>query len=288
MDLDTLAKKVADASVQRFASQNLKADEIGLTVLRLDASGHNERGDYRGDQEMYPASVVKLFYLAYLAHLLETQSVHDTPEIQRATHDMIVDSDNDATNWVLEVITGATSGPELGPENLKRWMAKRQAVNRWFRGLGYKQVNASQKTWYSGPYGRERQGYGPNWELRNSLTPNECARLMSDIMQDKLVSKAKCEWMRSLLHRQIPAESDKADDQSTDFTGKVLPKGWKLWSKAGWTNTVRHDVATVEAPDGKRFIVAVFTKNHSGTADIVTFAASELIRGLGYEPRQLP
>jgi len=37
---------------------------------------------------MYPASVVKLFYLAYAEHLLETGELKDTPELQRGLSEM--------------------------------------------------------------------------------------------------------------------------------------------------------------------------------------------------------
>ena len=46
------------------------------------------------------------------------------------------------------------------------------------------------------------------------------------------------------------------------FTGEVLPKGFKLWSKAGWTSTVYHDVAWIQAPDGREYVWAIFTKGH--------------------------
>ena len=46
--------------------------------------------------------------------------------------------------------------------------------------------------------------------------------------------------------------------------GEALPAGSKLWSKAGWTNEVRHDVAYIELPTGRKLILAILTR---GTAD---------------------
>ncbi|MBI3721208.1 MAG: serine hydrolase [Fimbriimonas ginsengisoli] len=67
------------------------------------------------------------------------------------------------------------------------------------------------------------------------------------------------------------------DEQSKGFSGEVLPKGFKLWSKAGWTSTVYHDVAWIQAPDGREFVWAIFTKGHSDDK-IVPFVAGELLK----------
>ena len=101
-DLDQLCKQVADKAVAEF---KLKPEQVEVTLASLDrAHGTSVVGSCRGDTEMYPASVVKLFYLAYAGHLLETGKLKMTDELQRAVHDMIVDSVNDATGLVLETM----------------------------------------------------------------------------------------------------------------------------------------------------------------------------------------
>jgi beta-lactamase class A len=283
-ELSALAQRAVDAAVARFKEKDVKADQLGISIARLDrANGSYVSGSYRGDQPMYPASVVKMFFLAHLHEELARKRVRMNPELERATKDMIVESSNDATALVLDTVTKTTGGPELPPGQLTEWMNRRQAVNRWFKSLGYTGVNASQKTWNEGPYGRERQGYGPNWELRNSLTPDACLRLMSEIALDKIVSSERCAEMRGLMARSILAEDKKADYQSRSFTGKVLPAGTKLWSKAGYTSTVRHDVAYVKTAAGQEIVLAIFTKSQSNTPDLIPFLAAELLRGLGVE-----
>jgi hypothetical protein len=284
-DLAALARKAADAAVAKYADKGLKADQIGVTLAAIDrGAGAYRAGSYRGDQDMYPASVVKFFFLAYEGRLLEDRKIKMTPELERATHDMIVDSTNDATGLVLETITGTTDGPELAPKELAKWMDKRQAINRWFTSLAYPKLNACQKTWNEGPYGRERQGYGPNFELRNSLSPDVCVRLMAEIAMDKIVSPSRCAWMRGYLSRAIPADSKEVTGQASGFSGKVLPSGTKLWSKAGWTDTVRHDVAYIKLPDGREFVYAIFTKGNSNNGDIIPFVAATMLRDLGVTP----
>lgn len=280
-DLDSITRNAVQAAVEHFRSQNVKPDEIGFALAKLDrAHGRYASGHYRGDQEMYPASVVKLFFLGYLAHLRETRKIRPAPELERATHDMIVDSVNDATALVLDAITGTTGGPELPPKALASWMERRQTVNRWYRSLGFTGVNASQKTWNEGPYGRERQGYGPNFELRNSLTPDACLRLMSEIALDRFVSPAQCAFMKGLLSRQIPAETDQPNYQAT-FVGKALPSGTKLWSKAGWVDRQRHDVAYVRFASGGEYVLAIFTREHSDLPDLIPYVAARALEQLG-------
>jgi hypothetical protein len=278
-DYAALAKESALAAIEQFKDQAIGQDQLGVEVGTLDRTkGLLVGGSFNGDKEMYPASVVKLFYLGYTAKLLEEKKLTLTTEFGRAIHDMIVDSINDATGLVLETVSGTTDGPELSASDLKRWMKKRQVVNDWYKSMGYTGVNACQKTWNEGPYGRERQGYGPNFELRNSLTPNACARLMSEIALDKIVTPEKCEWMRGFLHRKVGAEGDY---QSKAFTGGILSAGTMLWSKAGYTDTVRHDVAYIKAADGREFVIVIFTKGHSSNEQLIPAISRHLLTKLG-------
>jgi len=46
--------------------------------------------------------------------------------------DMIVDSSNDATSLVVDVLTG-TTGPELPPGPFETWKSQRNIINRYFQ-----------------------------------------------------------------------------------------------------------------------------------------------------------
>lgn len=275
--LDSACREVAARAVAKFSDKGLKPDQFALTVVTIDRSRRSQPcGSYRGTERFYPASVVKLFYLAHSAHLIAQKKLKPTEEFERAATDMIVDSCNDATALILDTITGTTGGPELPPKEFAQWAEKRNAVNRWYRSLGYDDTNTCQKTWNEGPYGRERQSVGKNYENRNSLTTRSTARLMVEIMLDRIVPKDQGEWMRQKLLRKTPADAKDADFQSRAFIGKSLPKGSKIWSKAGYTDDTRHDVAFVSMPDGRDYVLAVFTKNNSNTPDIIPFIAEEV------------
>ena len=90
-NLDTFVKEAAAKTVTNFAP-SLKPDQLAITVVDL-ADGTT--ASYRGDIPIYPASVVKLFYLVNAHAQMEMGTLTDTPELERALHDMIVDSSND-------------------------------------------------------------------------------------------------------------------------------------------------------------------------------------------------
>lgn len=279
--LSKIVAATAQKTLDEFASKGLQPSQLGIAIARIDPEGRTfQFGSYRGDEEMYPASVVKLFFLAFAEQQMEHGDLHLTKELQRGLADMIVDSSNDATSLVVDMLSQTTGGPELDEAELKVWMSQRQIVNRWFHSLGYSGVNVCQKTWNEGPYGRELQGYGPDKILRNSLCPNAALRLMCEIMTDRIVTPERCETMRRLLLRSIPAEGPVTDEQARDFSGRALPKGTKLWSKAGWTSAVRHDVAAIELPNHQMYAWAIFTQGHSDHREVIQFVARDLLKSL--------
>src|SRR5437868_12469431 len=97
-------------------------------------------GSYRGDTRIYPASVLKLFYLEAAHRWMEDGKLKDSDELRRAMKDMIVLSYNEATHYVLDVLTDTTSGPELPVTEMEKWSEKRNAVNRYFQSRGYERI----------------------------------------------------------------------------------------------------------------------------------------------------
>ena len=86
--------------------------------------------------------------------------------------------------------------------------------------------------------------------------------------------------MKQLLERD-PFRKTEEPDQGNDYTGLALPAGAKLWSKAGWTDTVRHDAAYVELPNGTRLVLVTFTTGHSKEREIIPSVARKIIEGMG-------
>lgn len=273
--LQAIVDRAVQATLDRFATSKLQSNQLAVTLidLRPDTPA---RASYRGGVPLYPASVVKLFYLAATHRWMEDGRLTDTAELRRALRDMIVDSSNDATHYVLDALTGTTGGPELSAAEMKEWGEKRNAVNRYFASLGYTNINVNQKPWNEGPYGRERVWVGQGFTNRNMLTTEATARLMSEIARKEFVSGKACDAMLSLLART----AGDAKDGQARFTFGELPAGSKLYSKAGWTSTTRHDTAYVELPDGRRFVLVTFTVGHASNRQIIPFLARQVLDSL--------
>ena len=280
--LQDLVNRAAKTALDRFADKKLQENELSLTLIDLRDPKRPVTASFRGNERVYPASVVKLFYLVATHRWLEDKKIEQTPELTRAVRDMIVDSSNEATQYVLDVLTHTTGGYELPPKEMEDWQYQRNAVNRYFSSLGYSNINVNQKTFCEDAYGRERVSRGPNGENRNKLTTDATARLLMEIVTGKIANAARTAAMMELLKREYTGTSNDTDDQGRGFTGIALQgrEGFRLWSKAGWTSTTRHDVAYVEMPDGGKFVLATFTSNHSNDREIIPTVARVVIEGL--------
>jgi hypothetical protein len=245
---------------------------------------HPVRGfTYRGVERIYPASVVKLFYLVALNEWLEKGMAQVSQELERAVKDMIVDSSNDATSLVVDILSGTTSGPELPVGPFETWKYQRHIVNRYYQSLGWEEmqsINVCQKTWGDGPYGRERAFYGEMLENRNMLTTNATAKLLHSIVGGVAVSSGRSQAMMNLLKRSLNPDDlpqDVEEDQITGFLGGGLSQNAQIWSKAGWTSQVRHDAAYIELPDQRPYILVVFTegKANAKSREILPFISQQ-------------
>lgn len=276
----TLDAAVAE-TLAEFNQPRLKPEQLAVTVIDL-RSGSPVRAACRGDERFYPASVIKLFYLAYAHRQMEDGRLTDTPELRRGMRDMIVDSYNEATSYVVDAITGTTSGPELLPDELAAWNERRGVVTRYFRALGYANVNAQRKPWGEGPYGREKQDMAAHPPARNFLSTNDTARLLQEIALGQCVSRERSAQMLELMARDPFAAKADPDDQATGFSGAALTPGMKLWSKAGWVSWARHDAALIELPGGGRVIIVTFTdgSEHAQNRKIIASVVRRVLAGL--------
>lgn len=282
LTLQNLVDRAAKTALDRFADKKLTENQLSITLIDLRDPQHPTSASFRGNEQIYPASVVKLFYLAASQHLLEQKKIEQTPELARALHDMIVDSSNEATQYIVDVLTKTTGGFELPPKEMEEWQYKRNAVNRYFTSLGYTNINVNQKTFCEDAYGRERVSRGPNGENRNKLTTDATARLLLEIVTGRAATPERTALMMDLLKRDYAGKGSNSDDQGHGFTGIALQgiPGAKLWSKAGWTSTTRHDAAYVELPDGTKFVLVTFTTDHANERDIIPTVARVVIDGI--------
>lgn len=295
--LETLGDRVLQATWTQFPK--LAPNQIAMTWIVYDSPVFVNTGGairpeefwqrsprgfaYRGVETIYPASVVKLFYLVAAHEWLERGMIPPSTELDRALRDMIVDSSNDATGLVVDVLSGTTGGPELSPGPFETWKYQRNIVNRYFQSLNWSEfatINVNQKTWCDGPYGRERAFYGENFDNRNMLTTTATAKLLHSIVGGVAVTSERSRSMMELMQRSLDPVDLEADpeNQVVGFIGGGVPRIAKVWSKAGLMSRVRHDAAYVELPDLQPYLLVIFTegKSHSTNGDILPFVTQQI------------
>ena len=300
--LTLIGESILTATWQRFPT--LAKNQIAMTLIIYDEPVIVNTGgalspqefwqypiqgfSYRGEEKIYPASIVKLFYLVAIYEWLNNGMVTTSVELNRAIRDMIVDSSNDATSLVVDVLTGTTSGPELPNAPFETWKHQRNIINRYYQSLGWEElntINVNQKTWCDGAYGRERMFLGELLENRNMLTTNAVARLLHSIIGGVAVSAHASVEMMNLLQKDVSKKTlqlGEEENQINGFLGESLPNSAKIWSKSGWTSTVRHDSAYIEIPHQKPYLLVVFTEGNknSSNREILPLISKQLLHGL--------
>ncbi len=284
-ELQTILKFAVSETLNKYSAKGMKFYDLAATLIDMRDSSNLVSANYRGDFKIYPASVVKMFYMVAIQQWLQDGKIIDSPELRRTMRDMIVDSSNDATQIILDILSGVGSGGELPEAEFKKWSYKRNVVNRYFASLEYQNINVCQKTFCEDAYGIEQQFRGKDGINRNKLTTNATAQLMAEIALNKAVTPDRSKQMLDLMKRNWENKDSKVfddDDQTNGFTGIALKdldlKGAKLWSKAGWTSKTRHDVAYIETPSGLKFVLCVFTENQAKERDIIPTIARIILR----------
>lgn len=280
-ELQAILNAAVGETLGSLASKGFKPDEIAATLIDLRDKDSLKMAEIRGNERIYPASVVKMFYMVALEQQLEDAKVTRTPELTRGLRDMIVDSSNEATQFIFDVITGTSSGAEMPQKEFDAWQIKRNRVNRYFASMGYNNINVNQKTFCEDAYGIEQQTRGYKGQNRNMLTTDATARLLAEIVLGRIATPERTQTMMNLLRRDPFKQSSDPDNQAVGFTGKTLidkkMTDAKLWSKAGWTSTTRHDAAYIETADGLKFVIVVFTENHANEKEPIPMIAGKVI-----------
>jgi len=272
--LDALLARVAAETVEEFAKDGLTAEGLSIAVIDLSSSGPGgalPSGGYRADESSYPCSVVKICYLSYYEAQKEAGRLSDNPELVRAVRDMITISSNDATGFVVDSITGTTSGPEIADAaEWQKWKARRNAVNDFYRARGYGNLNADQKTFCEDAYGRE-QAFREGGKNRNRMSAAEAASLFKEIARGEVAGPRLTAEMMALLARDITSEKPLEDLELEDarLAGQGLPGGSRLWAKSGDAYDYHHLVGLIALPNGSEIVLAVFTKGVKAVPGII-------------------
>jgi protein phosphatase methylesterase 1 len=229
-------------------------DRLDATVLIPSADGTWHRGSFNGKSLAYPASCVKLAYLAAAMHWCQENN-QPYSYLDYCVRPMIEKSDNVQTGVVVDAITGAPNIPDLEVINdkFRAWIEKRRYTERYLesRGLLGNQV-ILHKTYPTNsgnsPVGAEklaRDQFG-----MNQMQPRLGASLMLDVVKGGLEPGATG-YMRSLLRH----------DRTSAYAalGFGLPPGSINENKIGVAYDTVEDFMYAILPNGKEFILVAFT-----------------------------
>lgn len=257
-DLQTIVDEV----VSLAAVKGLPTYPLSITLIDIKSG---EVAGYKQEQLRYPASVVKLFWMAAIYDQIEKGILSNEQSVYSDLYKMIQYSNNESASRILDIITDTKSGGKLQGENYQNWLKKRNGINQIFQAAGYEGININQKV-YPVPYlnlylpkGRDLQMRGnPKKPLRNQMTTAHAARLLYEIFTNKSVSPEASQKMAKLLTRDLSQEDRSTPEEELLF-GKYLPDDVYLASKAGWTSTDQHEAAYVSTRDGETaYILVVF------------------------------
>jgi len=225
------------------------------------------------EKMIYPASIVKLVYGLAVYQWIKKGRLLLTDEITDAVFKMLFFSSNNATSFLIDLLTGTTSGPCIEGELWENWKYQRSIINDWVHDLNWEAligINCCQKTWDDEPFGREKEFYG--YKNKNAMTTDSAARILEEIMIHIDYQKNDLN-LRKFLKRNLNREDLKKDplNQVEGFLGEGLPEDTNFWSKAGLMSEVRHDSAWWINSPSLQTLLVVFCDGEKYSEDTTFF-----------------
>ena len=254
-------------------------EDISITWINYKTENKNVFQGYgygiNNKKTIYPASIVKLVYGLAAYHWIEKGRILFSDEINDAVRKMLNQSSNNATSFVVDLLTGTTSGPCIGGKSWENWKYQRSIINDWLNNLNWDElsgINCCQKTWDDGPFGREIEFYGHDNNNRNAMSTDATARLLEEIMIKIDYQKNNIN-LRNCLKRNLNKKFFKDDplNQVEGFLGEGLPENTNFWSKAGLMSEVRHDAAWWMNNRSLQTLLVVFTNGRKYFKDNYLF-----------------
>ncbi len=253
VDDPALTTAVTEARAELFRSRKPDA-RLHACLLVKETDSRWRRGGYEETVTSYPASTVKLCYLAAAMHYAKENG--KAPDwLDASVRPMIHVSSNPATGEVVDAITGA---PNTTTGDLEQWIEKRRYTAKFLdsRGLLGNQ-NIINKTYpsNSGDEPKDYEGEAFKRFGSNKLQPGLMAELMLEIVKGKMAPEAQDYMMGLLTHERFSIQ--------TPF-GTGVPPGSVYINKGGWTSTSLSDIAYVKLPNGREFILVAYSNLYSG------------------------
>jgi len=267
-------------------NKDFSSEDIAITWINYKSGN---KGVFKGfgtginnKKMVYPASIVKLVYGLATYYWIKKGSLLLSDEIIDAVRKMLSFSSNNATSFLIDLLTGTTSGPCIEGELWENWKYQRSIINDWINDLNWEDlvgINCCQKTWDDGPFGREKEFYGHDNKNRNAMNSDSAARILEEIMVHIDYQKNDLN-LRSFLKRNLNKVVLKNDNLNkiVGFLGEGLPESINLWRKAGLMSEVRHDSAWWINNQSLQTLLVVFCngEKYSKDSSLLPFIAKEV------------
>jgi beta-lactamase class A len=260
---------IVDEMVQLIQSKRLPTQPLSITLINVKTG---ETAGFQQNTLIYPASVVKMFWMVNVFAEMRRGILPNEPVYGADLNRMIQQSSNDAASRLVDAVTSTDSGYILRGEKYDKWASKRRQLSEFFSKAGYEGIAIHQKTYpisylrHETPEGRDMQMWSDPRELRNQISSEHAARLMYEIVTGKAVSPEASTKMVQFLARDLRLSAWRENtarfagfNPVRGFLGQGLPAELDFASKAGSTETGRHEVAFVRSreEDGPIYIVAI-------------------------------
>jgi protein phosphatase methylesterase 1 len=262
---DTAAFTIVDEAALNTAVSQVRSEFLARHpyVTRLDATlllpgtnGSWRRGSVGAETIAYPASCVKLAYMAAAMYWCRING-HPYNHLDSAVRPMIVSSDNFQTGVVVDAITGAPNyGATTQDATWQAWYNKRLFTENFLtaRGLLGNQT-IMHKTYPtnsgSGLTGAEQIAF--DFRNGNRMQPKLSTSLMLEIIKGAIEPGANA-YMRELLTHPRFGEG-------SEF-GFGLPPGSIYENKYGQAYDTLEDIAYIVLPNGQEIFLSAFSDGY--------------------------
>jgi hypothetical protein len=249
-------------------------DRLDCTILVEQPGGTWRRGSYNPTAIAYPASCVKLPYLA-AAIRWSADNGFDYDHLDASLRPMITVSSNVATGEVVDAITGAPNLQQVNSPAHPQWAAWYDARLFTEDYLGQRGLLGNQtivnKTYPTNSGSSPSGAEGVMIDVRggNRMQPLLSASLMLEVVGGAIETDTglagSTAYMRDLL----------THERFSDYSsiGFGLPPGSLYENKIGLAYDTLEDIAHVRLPNGTRMIIAVYSNGWDQTQPLPYDAA---------------
>ena len=187
----------------------LNKEDVAVSFIELcrESNGPPHLGSFQGDIPMYASGASKVVYAIALGHKLQQNNGRVGGKMRSDLHAMLADGSAEATNRIVDAVSGTESGDELSGGDFRSFTKKRNYANWMFQCVGFQNFNVNQKMWVGDPSPRDLQLLGAkqnlNYANSNRMTSNQAAALLFLLNENAVISsKFSCQ-LKDDMTRQV-------------------------------------------------------------------------------------